>query len=158
MSLVSSSNLLPPRPLQFRQRINPLLRLRPVKHCSVGVILFKLGFPVVERDKLPATAGVDVHVGFELPRAVESAGDDIRDQRAGVGVVAPEVTAAERALGDGLADFGLGREGDEDGIVYFTIVGSIAVVCGKNDSGGGGGVCEIGEGGEDAAHGAGGWR
>jgi hypothetical protein len=140
LSLISSSNLLPPRPLQLRQRINPLLQLRPVQHSSVGVIFFKLGLPVVERDKLPAASGVDVHVGFELPWAVESAGDEIRDQSAGIGVVAPEVAAAERALGDCLADFRLGREGDEDRIVYFMIVGSTVVVCWKSDSRGGGGV------------------
>lgn len=158
MSFISSSDLLSPRPLQFRQRIHPLLRLRPVKDCSVGIILFKLGLAVVERDKLPAAAGVDVHVGFELPWAVESAGDEVRDQSAGIGVVAPEVAAAEGALGDGLADFGLGRDGDEDGVVYFMIVGSIVVVCGKSDSCGGGGVCEVCEGGENAAHRAGGCR
>lgn len=162
LSLVSSSNLFPPGPLEFRQRINPPLRVRPIKYCSIGIIFFKLGLPVVERDKLPAAAGVDVHVGLELPWAVESAGDEVRDQRAGVGVVAPEVAAAERALGDGLADFGLGREGDEDGLVYFvivgSIVGSIVVVCRKSDNCGGSSVCEVGKGGEDAAHRAGGWR
>lgn len=165
LSLVSGSNLLPPRPLLLHQRISPLLRLGPVKCGSVGVILFKLGLPVVERDKVPTAAGVDVHVWFELPRAVESAGDNVGDQRAGVGVVAPDVAAAEGALGDGLADFGLRGDGDEDGIVDSVAGGSrlgvggivvvVVVICGKGDSRGGGGVCEVCEGGENTAYGAG---
>lgn len=104
LGLVGGSDLLPPGILLFRQGIYPLPSLGPIKCRSVGIKFFKLGLPVVERDKIPAAAGVDVHIGFELPWAVESAGDEVGDQGAGVGVVAPEIAAAERALGDGLTD------------------------------------------------------
>lgn len=105
LSLVSGLELLPPRDLLFQEGVDPGLAVGPEEDGPVRVLALELGLAVVDGDKVPFAAGEDVHVGLELPGAVEGAGDEVCHEEAAVCVVIPEAAAAEGALGDGLADF-----------------------------------------------------
>lgn len=105
LSLVSGLELLPPRDLLFQEGVDSGLAVGPEEDGPVGVLALKLGLAVVDGDEIPAAAGEDVHVGFQLPGVVEGAGDEVCHEKAAVCVVIPQAAAAEGALGDGLADF-----------------------------------------------------
>lgn len=102
-----------PRLFQRSQPRKPLPGVLTDQRLPTCIILLELWLPVINRDESPPAAREDMHIGIDLPSAVEGADADVRDMRTPVCVIVPKRRVAGGAAGNRLTNAGFRGDADK---------------------------------------------